>query len=234
MLELWFHLLFLWLAVLLPFMTWRRRNAYRRGAPGQVLTSRQLYLRVMIGQWLAAGALVFVFWRIGIPLATLGLKLPLLAPTAWIALATLVLLPFALAYNRRVLADPARMAKLRARFGGFSLLVPTNDSEQRWWIALSITAGVCEELLYRGALLRALLRKTTPGWAVFISAAVFGVVHFSDPSIGRTFIAVVAVFWGVYVATGSLLPGMILHAAIDVRGGTFLRRAFTETAPVAA
>jgi hypothetical protein len=128
LLEFWFHLLFLWLAVILPFSTWRRRNAYRRNAPGQRLTSRRLYLRVMIGQWLAAGALVFVFRRIGIPLQALGLGLPLLAPTLWLFLAIAVALPIGLARSRRVLADPARRAALRARFGGVSLLAPTTDA----------------------------------------------------------------------------------------------------------
>ena len=52
------------------------------------------------------------------------------------------------------------------------------------FLAVGVLAPVAEELLYRGALLRSLLRKTTPGWAVFISAAVFGLVHFGDPSIG--------------------------------------------------
>jgi len=235
LLEFWFHLLFLWLAVILPFATWRRRNAYRRDAPGQRLTSRRLYLRVMIGQWLAAGALVFVFRRIGSPLATLGLRLPLLMPTLWILLAIAVALPLGLFLGKRRLDSSARRAELRERFGGASLLVPTTDSEQRWWNALAITAGVCEELLYRGYLGFYLGRSLPIPWVAVLASVFFGLGHlYLGPRHAlRTFI-VGAGFWGIYLSTGSILPGMVLHALIDVRAGAALRRAFTEPAPDAA
>lgn len=44
-------------------------------------------------------------------------------------------------------------------------------------LAVVLIAPAAEELLFRGALLRGLMRRTSPGWAVFGSALVFALVH---------------------------------------------------------
>jgi membrane protease YdiL (CAAX protease family) len=88
------------------------------------------------------------------------------------------------------------------------------------FVTVGILAPVSEELLYRGALLRALRRRTTNGWAVFVSAAVFGLVHFADPSIG-TLIAFPAIFSLGLVSgyqatkTGDLSRSVLLHVGFN-------------------
>jgi membrane protease YdiL (CAAX protease family) len=89
------------------------------------------------------------------------------------------------------------------------------------FLAVGVLAPVAEELLFRGALLRSLLRKTTPGWAVFISAAVFGLVHFGDPSIGTLFAFPAIVSLGLisgYQATktGDLANSVMLHMGFNI------------------
>ena len=234
MLEFWFHLVFLWFAVLLPLLAWRGRNDFRRG-PGQKFETRQVYVRTMIGQWLSAGALVLVFAVVGIPLQALGLRPPLLLPTLWIVLAIALLLPFGIAYHRRTVANPAKMAKLRARFESFSLMVPMTDAELRGWVALSLTAGVCEEVLYRGFLGFYLGRFMPLPAAAAVASILFGLAHlYQGPRNALRTLLVGAAHWGVYLATGSILPGMVLHALLDIHAGGVLRRAFTEAAPDAA
>lgn len=88
------------------------------------------------------------------------------------------------------------------------------------FLAVGVLAPVAEELLFRGALLRSLMRKTTPGRSVFISAAVFGLVHFGDPSIG-TLIAFPAILSlglvsGYQAAkTGDLSRSIMLHVGFN-------------------
>src|SRR6266550_814687 len=79
-------------------------------------------------------------------------------------------------------------------------------------------APVAEELLFRGALLRALQRRMTPAWAVFVSALAFAAVHpLLSPSIGSV-IAIPGLFaLGVLSAalairTGNLSASILLHA----------------------
>jgi uncharacterized protein len=83
-------------------------------------------------------------------------------------------------------------------------------------------APVAEELLFRGALLRALQRRMTPAWAVFVSAVAFAAVHpLSSPTIGSV-IAVPGLFAlglvsaAVAIRTGNLSASILLHAGFNL------------------
>jgi uncharacterized protein len=83
-------------------------------------------------------------------------------------------------------------------------------------------APLAEELLFRGALLRALMRRTTPAWAAFGSALAFAAVHpLSSPTIGSV-IAVPGLFAlglvsaGVAIRTGNLSASILLHAGFNL------------------
>jgi membrane protease YdiL (CAAX protease family) len=88
------------------------------------------------------------------------------------------------------------------------------------FLAIGLLAPITEELLFRGALLRSLMRKTTPGWSVLVSALVFGLVHFGDPSIGTLIALPAIVSLGVvsgYQAakTGDLSRSIMLHVGFN-------------------
>jgi hypothetical protein len=89
------------------------------------------------------------------------------------------------------------------------------------FLTIGVLAPVTEELLYRGALLRSLARRMAAGWAVLLSAAVFGLVHFADPSVG-TLIAFPAIFSLGLVSgyqalrTGDLARSIMLHVGFNV------------------
>ena len=64
-------------------------------------------------------------------------------------------------------------------------------------LAVGILAPVVEESLFRGALLRGLLRRMTAPWAILLSAVIFAAVHVvGDPGAG-------------YVFPGLLLLGLV-------------------------
>jgi membrane protease YdiL (CAAX protease family) len=89
------------------------------------------------------------------------------------------------------------------------------------FLTIGVLAPVTEELLYRGALLRSLARRMAAGWAVLLSAAVFGLVHFADPSVG-TLIAFPAIFsLGIIsgyqaLRTGDLSRSVMLHVGFNM------------------
>lgn len=77
-------------------------------------------------------------------------------------------------------------------------------------ISVSIFAPFFEEWLCRGIILRGLLKKVKPGWAIVISAAIFGLIH------GNLWQAIPAFIIGVilgyvYYKTGSLKLTMLMH-----------------------
>jgi membrane protease YdiL (CAAX protease family) len=88
--------------------------------------------------------------------------------------------------------------------------------------ALSVVtiAPVAEELLFRGALLRALLRRTNPPVAIFVSALVFSLVHVAgDPGTGyyvSAFLLLGLVSGWRAWKTGSLSQSVALHAGFNL------------------
>ena len=96
------------------------------------------------------------------------------------------------------------------------------------WYALGSMAlvGFVEEMLFRGFLFRALLKKRGPKVAVIVSAVTFGIGHIVNVLAGmeiakNLLMIVFAVAWGfvftmVYYKCGSLLPCIIAHAAVDM------------------
>jgi membrane protease YdiL (CAAX protease family) len=102
----------------------------------------------------------------------------------------------------------------------FSALFPVGPRERLLFAAVAITAGVCEEVVFRGWLLCTLhnvigLKGTT---LVLVAAACFGSAHFYQGAtgvIGTTFAAILFTF--LYVQSGSLLLPILLHILIDLR-----------------
>jgi membrane protease YdiL (CAAX protease family) len=87
-------------------------------------------------------------------------------------------------------------------------------------LAVAVLAPITEELLFRGALLRSLLRRMEPGYAVLVSALVFGLVHFSDPSLGTVRAVPGIVLLGLVsgyaaVTTGDLSRSIMLHVGFN-------------------
>ncbi|HEY1209950.1 MAG TPA: CPBP family intramembrane glutamic endopeptidase [Terracidiphilus sp.] len=108
-------------------------------------------------------------------------------------------------------------------------LLPETSQERRWFAAISITAGVCEEVLCRGFMIGFLMRM--PGGlhlpisvALVLSAVVFGLNHIYQGKTGliSTTLSGLA-FGGLFLLTGNLLLPMLLHAAADLQGLFILR-----------
>lgn len=115
-------------------------------------------------------------------------------------------------YRKRPFLEPRQ-------FEAYRFFLPSSILERRWFAALSITAGFCEELLFRGFLLHYLHSALNFSWmwAVLASAVVFGTHHlylgrkgFISTSIGGLF------FTAMLVVTGSLWASMVCHAATDL------------------
>jgi len=108
-------------------------------------------------------------------------------------------------------------------------LLPVTGVEKVWFVALSVTAGVTEEVVFRGFLLTALILATgSTALAVALSAALFGVVHGYQGAWGAVRPAALGVLFAVSaVATGSILPAMVAHTAVDIISGLWLGRRLT-------
>ncbi|HTZ99399.1 MAG TPA: CPBP family intramembrane glutamic endopeptidase [Candidatus Aquilonibacter sp.] len=102
----------------------------------------------------------------------------------------------------------------------FSTLIPSTTQERLLWVPVAISAGVCEEIVFRGWLLSALHGQAgLSGVALIaVAAAIFGLAHVYQRTTGVILTAFAgAVFCVVYVATGSLLVPIVIHCAVDLR-----------------
>lgn len=85
----------------------------------------------------------------------------------------------------------------------------------RWgYLAIGLLAPLAEEIVFRGAILRALLRAShLPVWgAISLSALLFALIHFNPAQMPHAFVVGMLLGW-MYWRTGSILPGMAYHWA---------------------
>jgi uncharacterized protein len=96
-------------------------------------------------------------------------------------------------------------------------ILPHGRLEMTLWVALSVTAGICEESIYRGYLQRqftALSRNAPIG--ILLQASAFGLAHSYQGWHGAVAIAVEGVLLGALAHwRKSVRPGMISHAWKD-------------------
>jgi uncharacterized protein len=134
------------------------------------------------------------------------------------AVIMLALTPLLLRMVRR--RSEKTVAAATSRFlPDFSYLLPVTPRE-RWLFALvAISAGICEELVFRGWLLNALHSIHAENWTlVVLAAAIFGAAHFYQEVAGVIMTLVLGlIFCGLYVASGNLLVPIVLHTILDLR-----------------
>lgn len=77
-------------------------------------------------------------------------------------------------------------------------------------LTISVVGPVFEELLFRGAVTRALLRQNSPRKAILLSALLFGVFHLNPAQMLPAFLMGILLAW-VYYKTASLIPCILMH-----------------------
>ena len=101
------------------------------------------------------------------------------------------------------------------------VLLPQGAAEIAVWVAVSLTAGFCEEAVFRGYLQQQLRAWTgSAGFAVAVQAVAFGIAHGYQGIQNVVVITVLGALYGLLALwRGSTRPGMIAHAWSDVYGG---------------
>jgi len=100
---------------------------------------------------------------------------------------------------------------------GLLLLLPRTPIELLIFFGVALTAGICEEIIFRGYLMRQLTAATKhPATGVALQAIIFGVGHGYQGAKHILAIAVIGVLLGVLARwRRSLYPGMIAHVIQD-------------------
>src|SRR3954447_26935595 len=85
------------------------------------------------------------------------------------------------------------------------------------WVLLTILPACCEELAFRGFILSGLRHLGSKGWAIALSAVLFGIAHgVIQQSISAAALGLVVGY--IAVQTGSLIPCMLFHITYNGLG----------------
>ncbi|WP_106848173.1 CPBP family intramembrane glutamic endopeptidase [Blastococcus sp. Marseille-P5729] len=196
---------------------------------------RWLYRRLLILEWALAGlCLATVALAPAVSRDSVGIRLPtgwpgILGSVAAIGLALAVLL----ATSRQATRVPIG-ADLPTAGEGVLAMLPRTPVERRLFAIVSVTAGLCEELVFRGFLVAVLaaVLPAAPVWVCVVGAAVvFALAHLYQgaPGVVVTFFVGLAL-GGLYIVTGSLLAPVLVHALIDLRAISLGRLVVGNTA----
>jgi uncharacterized protein len=208
-------------AVLVTVQPFAGRRRYRRlleTLPHDPGARLRHYRRGIIGEWSAVGLLVMIGVLAGRSPASVGLTGGA-HPGA--ATAEVLEVALVLAASAVVFRAPALRTTIQRQARGFVALLPRTADERATFALLAVTAGVCEELIFRGfgfAYVEWLWPGVTHFWLIAITSAAFGVAHLYQGVRGVLLTGLVgAVLASLVLATGSLVPAMVIHALVDLR-----------------
>jgi len=215
-----FWLIFLVLGGLLP-LRGRRRLQKLLALPQIGKRERiSLYGSTIAFQWFATGVIAWRSWARGLSLEELGLVVHgrwRIFIAAIVGAATLGGLQW---FNLR------RMGRSSGKAREFmqalaERVLPQSRVEFLPYLALAVTAGLCEEFLYRGFAMAALTRAGLPVWgAVLLSSILFGLAHIYQGRGGFVSTLVIgAVFGTARIAYDGMVPVMLWHFTVDAVAG---------------
>ena len=216
------HLLFVVLAVLGP--VWGSTIGYRRltrtASYDLPRVRGSVYRAAILMQWTLAAAAVALWMAAGRPWSLLGV-VPF--PTWGLggtALGAVIVIVFVLRQRREAIEDDEALVEVRERMRHVEPMLPRTPAEMRTFVMLAITAGICEELLYRGFMIFYVSRFTNLFVAAAIVSVIFGIGHIYQGRRGVVLTAVAGAFFAaVYLISGSLFVAIVLHALMDVHSG---------------
>jgi membrane protease YdiL (CAAX protease family) len=111
------------------------------------------------------------------------------------------------------------LALQRAGLDGFKAMLPRTAGERRLGVAVSVTAGICEELIYRGFLIAfgTGVLGLNPYVAGGLAALLFGAAHLYQGWPGMIRVTCFGILMtALYLRTGSLLIPIAIHAIGDI------------------
>jgi len=204
----------------------RLRRWLADGWPNARVTS---YRQIIILEWTAAIGML-VWWMVERrPVEPLFLTWQISGWRLFVAVLAAAGAAGILIQTKRTVKNPAELAKVRDAIGSLEIMVPRTAQEVTTFKVMAITAGVCEEIMYRGVL-QAVLASLFGWWlAVVIGGVIFGLGHIYQGTVGFFKTGLLGMFMSVLtIFTGTLIPAILLHAVIDLTSGAMMTEALRD------
>jgi membrane protease YdiL (CAAX protease family) len=178
------------------------------------------YIMIISRGLLFAAFVIGAWWLQGRPFGALGIT-PHLGIWDYAGLALALLIGLGMTAQSFGLKSASDEKIARAMKAVDSIkITPNTPGELMLFMLMSLSAGVWEELVYRGFLVWFLVPLTGVIGAVVISASIFGLAHLYQGIRGVVTSAVLGmIFAALYLLTATLWWLMAVHAVTDIVGG---------------
>jgi membrane protease YdiL (CAAX protease family) len=215
----------LYIGFVRPLLRRRRYQQFRREVATNPALRSQYYLESLVEPWFWLIAIGIILILDSAPPSVLGLHAPTdWGTTFWLTLEIVILTPIVSIVMRYRITKTQRPGLSILLFEVKELL-PRTPYEFCLWFLISITAGICEEIVFRGFLI-AYLGSLFPYlgfqvpllFTIILTSILFGFAHIYQGWKGALGAAVAGVILAcLYLSTGSLILPIIAHILIDVR-----------------
>jgi membrane protease YdiL (CAAX protease family) len=216
------HVLIFLIGVVLPLRSVKTQTMMKEMVFTPSL-KKQLYFGNSLSLWILALVLVLANWLMGRAPIDFGFHWP---PPELSRNAILSLIAFVLLYGADLVyetAFPKNREKTIQDWKKNIPFLPASITEFKPFIFLALTAGICEEFVFRGYFISYfynLLGEEYAIAAVVIPTLLFALVHQYQGKKAMIKIFFMAFFFGlIYYYTGSLWQVMFLHFLVDLIGG---------------
>lgn len=200
------------------------RKYIARIEAGEPCNRVRLYMQTLALEWIALAVLASAWYLLGRPIASLGFVAPG-GNGFWIAAGLLVLTTafLIISWRSALKMGQEEKAKQKDALGTLVHFLPQTDRDYRHFIGVSITAGIVEEILYRGFAFW-YLALFMPMWLVIVvSAVAFGLGHSYQGTGGVVRVTAIGLaFGGFYLLSGSIWLPILAHAILDILQGAQL------------
>ena len=216
------HIFILLIFVVLPiYGTIDTRRYLARIKAGRPANRVRIYAETSIMQWVFLAAVGIAWWILGRPITDLGFK-NLAGLELWGGIAVLVVIIGMLVYGWQTIKRTSDQEKMK-QVNGLGQMVhflPHTSRDLLYFFCVSITAGIVEEIVYRGFALW-YLGSFMPLWvAVVVSSIGFGLAHSYLGASGAVRAGSLGLGFAIfYVLTGSVWLPILAHIALDILQG---------------
>lgn len=218
------HILVFLLGVVLPIYAVFSSQPAMKKLKYDTETKLAIYWGNSLLLWIMAIVVMVVWYFSGRDLWDLGFRVPDFSGWLWIWLTLLFCGGYVLDLIYQT-SNPYRKLKLIERFLKNTPFLPQTQHELNHFMLVAVSAGVCEEIIFRGYFIQYLMHFTGDSdigifLSIFIPAAIFAFSHFYQGWEAVLKIVVMAVLFGfLFLTMKSLWWLIFLHILLDVVGG---------------
>lgn len=173
------------------------------------------YKQTILIFWVLVALILVNFWNYGEPDLNFYPKINLIN-----GVLVILILGFAYFQNKPSLIRSENEGALREKMRGIYFYLPSTKNELNWFMVLSMSAGICEEIIFRMFLFEFFLAFSPLIAAVIATNILFAISHITTGKKNLISAFILGLLFScIYYFTENIWIAMLLHITIDINSG---------------